>query len=98
MSYKIPATTVCNMLIAFGVYYYGSTTTKWRSVAMTQGTTLGNYPSVASWLPLTADNAWHYKCINLGDQVRAAFVASDGIQLHLNPPGVLRHSLKLGWE
>lgn len=69
MSYKIPATTVCNMLLAWGVYYYASTAWKWRSVAMTQGTTLTTYASVASWLPLTTDNNWHYKCINLGDQL-----------------------------
>ncbi|MCX6257930.1 MAG: choice-of-anchor D domain-containing protein [Bacteroidia bacterium] len=65
MAYKIPSGTLNNMLIY--VNNYG-----WRSVTMTQGETPCSYPKVASWNAngnLMADDLWHFKTINLRDQM-----------------------------
>ncbi len=64
MAYKIPSTTLNNMLILVD----GA----WHSVTMTQGETPTSYSKVASWNPLIANNAWHYKCINLNTQLNAS--------------------------
>lgn len=62
MAYKIPGTTTANMLISI-------TGVGWRSITMTQSECPATYPKVATWGPITADNAWHYKCINLDAQL-----------------------------
>ena len=65
-SYKIPAGTRMNMLMQVD--------TTWRSVSATQGSwsCLGLYSDVATWNPLAADDAWHYKCIDLHEQLQAS--------------------------
>lgn len=67
MAYKIPAGTVNNMLI--------NVNGAWRSITMTQGEAPTSYPKAASWNPLTADNQWHYKCIDLNTQLTASLGA-----------------------
>jgi hypothetical protein len=67
-AYKIPAGRVVNMLI-------NTTAGGWKSITMTQTdfpTTyaiLGTYPQSTSMKPMYADNAWHYKTINLREMI-----------------------------
>jgi hypothetical protein len=70
MAYRIPVGTINNMLITIsGV--------GWRSITMTQCENPVNYPKVASWNPLIVDDAWHYTCINLDEQLDASLGAGD---------------------
>ncbi len=67
-AYKIPSGTLCNMLI-------NTSAGGWRSITMTQGDFptsypyLGTYPQSSSMKPMYADNAWHYKTINLREMI-----------------------------
>jgi hypothetical protein len=63
MAYKIPSSTIANMLIL--------NNGAWRSITMTQGESQPSYPKAATWNPLTVDNEWHHKCINLDAQMDA---------------------------
>ena len=74
MAYKIPSVTINNMLILLN-------DVGWRSITMTQGETPTNYPKVASWNPLITDNQWHYKCINLDQQLDSSL----GTGTHIIP-------------
>ncbi|MCX6257462.1 MAG: FG-GAP-like repeat-containing protein [Bacteroidia bacterium] len=67
MAYKVPPGTLVNMLVLIPGY-------SWCSITMTQGETPCTYPKVASWNEggdLIADNQWHFKTINLRDQMNA---------------------------
>ena len=46
----------------------------WFSVSATQDSWScpGQYSDVATWKPLEADDVWHYKCINLHEQLQAS--------------------------
>ena len=67
-SYKMLETTKMNMVIEVdGVS---------RSVTGTSGGgPCTEHPAAATWNPLKADDAWHYKCINLRDQLEASMGA-----------------------
>jgi len=67
MAYKIPATSHTTMLV--NIAGIG-----WRGIAFTQGEQMNCYgPKVASWNaeePIVSDNQWHYKTINLHEQLQ----------------------------
>jgi hypothetical protein len=74
MAYKIPSGRSINMLVLVN----GT----WRSFTMTQGdfpttyTIAGAYPQSSSWKPVYADDAWHYKTINIKEMVGAGVTIS----------------------
>ena len=61
-SYKIPPATHIKFLISV----VGGTCNDWVSLTQFPGDSC-NYPVKATWAPLIADDAWHYKCINLAE-------------------------------
>lgn len=64
-AYRIPPATGSNMLMIVD----GS----WHSVYMTQGSNAAYYYGVGNWgIASTADNAWHYQCINLHQQTQTS--------------------------
>jgi hypothetical protein len=74
MSYKVPPTTVFNMLINL------NNCGGWRSLTQHAVASCG-YPQVATWAPILADGNWHKNwCINLHEQL-AASCGTDDVQV-----------------
>jgi hypothetical protein len=63
MAYRIPPSTMANMLVRINE-------TSWRSVQMTSVARSPSYPFIGSWGILEQgfnDGQWHYECINMYD-------------------------------
>ena len=66
MAWRIPRGVDVNMLIDTNV-------TSWRSVSLTQTIRSPSYPKAADWgIGGRNDGRWHYDCINLEEQLKAA--------------------------
>jgi hypothetical protein len=78
MAYKVPADTVATMLVYIDNKAFGEFTAKknWYRIALTTECAPGTcdtYKLAATWLPINKDDEWHYKCINLDEQLDAEF-------------------------